>query len=219
MTAREELGFAAKGNGFPIRDIAQFVFPGSVSQWSPLFVGLPALFFAAVAVFRNQGDSRFWLIRGIVGLLHSLGENSAFYSLTYNFVPGLRFFRGQERAAFVVANSLAILAGLGIVAATTWPNHLYRKRALRLWAAFTALVAGIAILAFFAWTADADTWGELFSIAVRSALIGVAALLLLRRLLAELRPSDLATRSDSIDHLRAILGQHGSSGRLRLRSA
>ena len=113
LTAREELGFAAKGNGFPIRDIAQFVFPGSVSQWSPLFVGLPALFFAAVAVFRNQGDSRFWLIAAVVGLLHSLGENSAFYSLTYNFVPGLRFFRGQERAAFIVANSLATLARAG----------------------------------------------------------------------------------------------------------
>lgn len=185
LTAREELGFAAKGNGFPIRDIAQFLFPGSVSQWSPLFVGLPALFFAAVAVFRNRGDSRFWLIAALVGLLHSLGENSAFYALTYNFVPGLRFFRGQERAAFVVANSLAILAGLGIAAATTWPNHLYRKRALRLWAAFTALVSGTAILALFLWTAAADTWGELFSIAMRSALICVAALLLLRRLLAE----------------------------------
>ena len=184
LTSREELGFAAKGNGFPIRDIAQFVFPGSVSQWSPLFVGLPALFFAAVAVFRNHGDSRFWLVAALVGLLHSLGENSAFYSLTYNFVPGLRFFRGQERAAFVVANSLAILAGLGLAAATTWPNQFYRKRALRLWAAFTALVIGVAILAFFAWTAEAEPWGELFSIAVRSALVCVAALVLLRRLLA-----------------------------------
>ena len=185
LTSREALGFAAKGNGFPIRDIAQFIFPGSVSQWSPLFVGLPALFFAAVAVFRNQGDSRFWLIAAIVGLLHSLGDNSAFYSLTYHLLPGLRFFRGQERAAYVLANSLAILAALGIAAAATWPNHLYRKRALRLWAAFTALVVGVAILALFAWTADADTWGDLFNIAARSALVCVAALLLLRRFLAE----------------------------------
>ncbi len=185
LTAREELGFRAKGNGFPIRDIAQFIFPGSVSQWSPLFVGLPALFFAAVAVFRNHGDSRFWLTAALVGLLHSLGENSAFYSLAYNFVPGLRFFRGQERAAFVVANSLAILAGLGIAAATAWPNQFYRKRSLRLWAAFAALVTGVAILTFFAWTTDAETWGDLFSIAARSVLVCVAALLLLRRLLAE----------------------------------
>lgn len=190
LTAREELGFAGKGNGFPIRDIAQIVFPGSVSQWSPLFVGLPALFFAAVAVFRNQGDSRFWLLAGIIGLLHSLGENSAYYSLTYNFVPGLRFFRGQERAAFVVANSLAILAGLGIAAAAAWPNRVYRKRALRLWAAFTTLIAAMAILAFFLWTAAPGVWADFFSIAVRSALISLTALLLLRRLLAD--PSRLA---------------------------
>ena len=184
LTAREELGFAAKGNGFPIRDLFQFLFPGSVSQWSPLYVGLPALFFAAVAVFRNQGDSRFWLIAALVGLLHSLGENSAFYSLSYNFIPGLRFFRGQERAAFVVANSLAVLAGLGIAAAAAWPNQFYRKRALRMWAAFAALVSAVALLAFFAFTADADTWGDLFSIAVRSALVCLVALYLLRRFLS-----------------------------------
>ncbi len=185
LTAREELGFAAKGNGFPIRDLAQFVFPGSVSLWSPLYVGLPALFFAAVAVFRNRGDSRFWLVVAVVGLLHSLGDNSAFYSLSYNFVPGLRFFRGQERAAFVVANSMAILAGLGIAAAASWPNHLYRKRAIRVWAAFTALVAGVALAAFFAWTADPVTWDDLFSIVMRSALVCSVILLLLRRLMAD----------------------------------
>lgn len=184
LTFRDELGFAAKGNGFPIRDIVQFVFAGAVSQWSPLFIGLPGLFFAAVAIFRNQHDSRFWLIVAVVGLLHSLGENSAFYSLTYNFIPGLRFFRGQERAAYVVANSLAILAGLGIVAASTWPNQLYLKRALRLWAAFAALVAGVAMLAFFAWTADAGAWGNLFNVAVRSALVCLVSLFLLRRFLA-----------------------------------
>ena len=62
-TTREGLDFAAKGNGFPVRDIAQFLFPGSVSQWSPLHVGLPALFFAALALWRRQGESRFWLPR------------------------------------------------------------------------------------------------------------------------------------------------------------
>ena len=92
LTAREELGFAAKGNGFPIRDLVQVVFPGSVSQWSPLYVGLPALFFAAVAVFRNRGDNRFWLVVAIVGLLHSLGENSAFYSYELQLRSRFAFF-------------------------------------------------------------------------------------------------------------------------------
>ena len=61
-TSREGLGFAAKGNGFPFRDIAQFVYPGSVSQWSPLYVGAPALFFMGVAIFCRARQSRFWLL-------------------------------------------------------------------------------------------------------------------------------------------------------------
>ena len=137
LASREGLDFAAKGNGFPFRDIAQFLFPGSVSQWSPLYVGIPALFFAAVALWRRQGESRFWLIVLVISLLHSLGANSAFYYLSYNFVPGLRFFRGQERAAVVVANSLAILAGLGVVASAAWHNHHNRLWALRRWGWFT----------------------------------------------------------------------------------
>ena len=122
QTTREGLGFAAKGNGFPFRDIAQFVFPGSVSQWSPLFVGLPALFFVAVALVGGAPESRFWLLVALVALLHSLGENSAFYYASYNLIPGLRFFRGQERAAMLVAISLAILAALGITAIASLPQ-------------------------------------------------------------------------------------------------
>lgn len=187
LTSREAMGFAAKGNGFPIRDIAQFILPGSVSQWSPLFVGLPALFFVAVAAARGWRECRFWLLVAFIGFLHSLGENSAFYSITYNFVPGLRFFRGQERAAVVAANSLAILAGLGIVAAASWSNHLYRRRALRYWRVFASIVTGIAIIALFAWTIDAESWGGFLSIATRSALVAIAACFILDRFLTQQR--------------------------------
>ncbi|MCY3781053.1 MAG: YfhO family protein [Chloroflexi bacterium] len=187
LTSREELGYAAKGNGFPFRDIVQLVFPGSVSQWSPLYAGIPALFFVALAATRGERESRFWLLTAFIGLLHSLGDNSAFYQVTYNFVPGLRFFRGQERAAVVVANSLAILAGLGIVAAAAWTNHLYRRRAIHYWGAFASLVTGVALVAFFAWTADSATWGGLFNIATRSAFIAVAAFFVLRSFVSQPR--------------------------------
>ena len=187
LTSREALGFAAKGNGFPFKDIAQFVFPGSVSLWSPLYVGLPALFFVALAAQRNLRESRFWLLVAFIGLLHSLGDNSAFYTVTYNFVPGLRFFRGQERAAVVVANSLAILTGLGIVAAASWPNHLYRKRAIRYWGLFSLLVVAIAIAFLFAWTYDPAAWADMFSIATRSAFVIALAFFVLQRFVAEPR--------------------------------
>jgi hypothetical protein len=35
-TARVDLTYDAKGNGFPFQDVAQFIFPGVVSLWSPL---------------------------------------------------------------------------------------------------------------------------------------------------------------------------------------
>ena len=190
-TTREGLGFAAKGNGFPFRDIAQFVFPFSVSQWSPLYVGIPALFFIAAAIVCRARESRFWLLAAVLALLHSLGENSAFYHASYNLIPGLRFFRGQERAALLVANSLAILAGLGIAAIADWSNHAHRRRALLYWSRFAALMIIIALGLFFAWRHDAAGWGELFEIAARSALISAAAYAVLRLFLPNPRRASL----------------------------
>ena len=179
-TTRDGLGFAAKGNGFPFRDIVQVLLPGSVSQWSPLYVGLPALFFVAVAIFCRARESRFWLLAAMIAALHSLGENSAFYSASYNLIPGLRFFRGQERAALLVANSLAILAGLGLAAVADWSNQADRKRARRHWLRFTATLVLLAAGLFFAWTLDPAAWNRLFEIAVRSAIAAAAFYAVLR---------------------------------------
>jgi len=190
-TSREGLGFAAKGNGFPFRDIVQFVYPGSVSQWSPLYVGIPALFFAAVAIFCRARQSRFWLLVAVVAILHSLGENSAFYHASYHLIPGLRFFRGQERAALLVANSLAILVGLGIAGVADWSNQAHRKRALIYWIRFTALLVVIALGLFFAFSDDAARWGKLFDIAARSAIVATASYAVLRLFLRASRRSSL----------------------------
>lgn len=185
QTARDGIGFAFKGNGFPFKDIAQLVFPGSVSLWSPLYVGLPALFLVGIAAIRNEGESRFWLIAALVGLIHSLGANSSFYDLAYNLLPGLRFFRGQERAAFVVANSLAILAGLGIVAVASWQNQLHKQRALAWWRRFTLALVLIGLVAFVLWMGDSAAWSDLLDIAVRSALVALASTFVLRKFICQ----------------------------------
>ncbi len=185
LTSRGSLAFEAKGNGFPFRDLAQFVFPGAVSQWSPLYVGLPALFFVAVALLRRTREVYFWLLVAVVGLLHSLGANSPVYDLSYHLIPGLRFFRGQERAALLVANSLAILAGLGMVTAAHMPNQIYKRRALRYWSSFSVVMLIIAAVALFIWTYDAATWDNFFNIAARSALVCAVGYFLLRYFLRE----------------------------------
>ncbi len=178
-TSRAGLGFEQKGNGFPIQDLAQIVFPGSVSLWSPLYIGLPALFFIAAALVRKAGESRFWLAVAAVGLFLSFGANSPFYHLAYNLLPGLRFFRGQERAAFVVANSLAIVVGFGLVAAGNWQNQFHRQRAQFWWRRFAALVFAAAIGAFVLWMGDSARWSLFFSSASRSAAIMALGTLLL----------------------------------------
>jgi len=181
QTSREGLGFDAKGNGFPFQDIAQFVFPGSVSLWSPLYIGIPALFFIGVAILRNESESRFWLVVAIVGLIHSVGANSSFYYLTYNLIPGLRFFRGQERAAFMVANSLAILTGLGIIAVSTWANQAHKQTALKWWRWFAGLLILITIGVFVGSRAENMNFGQFTNIATLSTLITVVSVFLLSR--------------------------------------
>jgi hypothetical protein len=113
-TARVDLTYDAKGNGFPFKDVLQFVFPGQLSLFSPLYIGIAGLMLVFVLPFiqRTVSGSAFWALVAVIALLLSFGANAALYPALYNVLPGLRFFRGQERAAFLVVNSLAILAGL-----------------------------------------------------------------------------------------------------------
>lgn len=121
--SRTELTFAEKGNGFPITDVVQFIMPHVVSAWSPLYIGIPALILAIFAVLRRVPQWAFWLCVAVIALLLSFGANAPLYGLLYDVVPGLRFFRGQERAAYLVMNSLAILAGLGAVELASSRKH------------------------------------------------------------------------------------------------
>jgi hypothetical protein len=151
LTARTGMGFVDKGNGFPFQDLAQFILPGSVSQFSPLYVGIPALIFAYIAIRDRLPNSFFWFVVAIVGLLHSFGEKSAFYHLLYYPTPGLVFFRGQERAVFLVANSLAILAGIGAAQITLGAYVNKRNHILRILLGLIAILSLIAIDIFVQW--------------------------------------------------------------------
>ena len=111
-TSRAELGYDAKGNGFPVRDLLQYLFPAQLSLFSPLYIGIAGLVLVLVALQQNLSTVRFWLLTALVALTLSLGKNAALFPALYNLLPGLRWFRGQERAAYLVSHSLAIAAGL-----------------------------------------------------------------------------------------------------------
>lgn len=199
QTTRAGLGFDAKGNGFPFQDILQFVFPTSVSLWSPLYVGIVGLVLALTAIWRNLPESRFWGIVAFVALLLSFGANSVFFHTLYNLLPGLNFFRGQERAAYLVANSFAMLAGMSaahIIGSQTRlnfstsgfntkifsiaPPYTIRHAILLLVGFMTAVTT----ITFVLWLGNAEDYAEI-SLMIFSTLIAAALLFLLPRLSAE----------------------------------
>lgn len=100
--------------GFPLTDTIQLLLPSVVSQYSPLYVSGAGLLLAIGAIFwaRNRFTA-FWAGWGALALLIAFGGNTFLYSPLYLSAPGFSIFRGQERWAFVVAFSLAILAGYG----------------------------------------------------------------------------------------------------------
>ena len=114
LASRSVLGFEGKQNGFPIQDVVQMILPASISLFSPLYVGIPALIFALIALFDRSKTALFWGATALISLLFSFGGNAAFYEFWYYILPGLYFFRGQERAAVLFSFSLVVLASIGV---------------------------------------------------------------------------------------------------------
>ncbi len=174
-TARAGLGYTAKSNGFPFQDVIQFVYPGVVSLFSPLYVGIVGLLLALTALrlpFRRTG---FWFIVAGLGLLLSFGGNSAFFPSLYNVLPGLRFFRGQERAAYLVANSLAILAGMGLAGLVQDQVHRGGLLFRRLVLATAMLTGAIFICVVILWLGFREQYGGVIETVTFAFIVAAAA--------------------------------------------
>lgn len=178
-TARADFAYDAKANGFPIQDVVQFVFPGVVSLFSPLYAGAAALLLASSAVFRRLPHAAFWAAVFGLALLWSFGENGAVYPLLYNTLPGLRFFRGQERAAFLVASSVAVLAGIGLAALPGWlpaPQITARLRRALLGIALSG--GAVFTLVLVAWLGARETYAAVIgAFAFGAAMLALACAL------------------------------------------
>ena len=125
FSVRASVDYAYVSGGFPVQDTWQMLFPGILTQFSPLFIGIPALFLALLGLssLRPIDNSQFtvhcslfFLLLSLLALLLSFGEHSFLYPLFYRYAPGWNLFRGQERAAYLVAFGLSVLAGYGMAA-------------------------------------------------------------------------------------------------------
>ncbi len=180
-TGRAGLGYDAKGNGFPVRDLLQFLFPAQLSLFSPLYVGIAGLLLVLIAIQQRLMAARFWLLTALFALALSLGSNAALFPLLYNVLPGLRWFRGQERAAFLVSQSLAIVAGLCLARLNTVPGGFALWSIIR---RMLTLIAGVSmlvmILAPLGWPGP-DT-PDMLGAALFTALLVVGCWFILRGL-------------------------------------
>jgi hypothetical protein len=181
-TTRAGFGFDAKGNGFPLQDIVQFIYPNVVSLFSPLYVGVAGLLLAGVAIWRRADGAWFWAGAALVALLWSFGANSLLYPLLYNTLPGAYFFRGQERAAFVVANALAILSGLAIPLLIRWSTTQSPEQTKQLrrglWLT-CLLIGGASTVMVIAWLGNRDAYQPYIGYFVLSAFVAALTALLM----------------------------------------
>lgn len=178
-SVRAEVDYAFVSGGLALADFWQLVLPGVLTQFSPIYVGVIGVILAFVALFavfarqrpqveRSQpalpkkAGATYSLVLTVVALLASLGGNGPLYPLLYWIAPGFSMFRGQERAAFLVALGLSGLAAYGM-AVLPRMNPATRRRA--------GLVAGAVVVA------TVYAFGLLWQLQGRTALDHVGYLL------------------------------------------
>ena len=91
----------------------------------------------------------------------------------------MRFFRGQERAAYLVANSMAILAGLGAAHLASWDSEQWpiaTRNIRRTLVALVGLCGGAVVLVFNEWINNNELLNNTFNTAIFSAAIAAMTL-------------------------------------------
>jgi len=179
QTSRTEFGFEAKDGGFPYRDALQMIFPHALSLFSPLYIGVVGLGLAVMGAWGRVRGAWFWLGVAVFALAFSAGGDGALYHLLYNALPGLRFFRGQERAAFLFANSAAILAAFGVVWLMGEVAPIARASLWRGWVFAAGGLLMASVLVALAWQIRPDALQMFSDAAAFSAIFGVVAAIII----------------------------------------
>lgn len=140
LAARFEQPLAERLAGFKFWELLGLATP-HLTLWSPLYVGIPTLIFAGLALRRRPFDPRhpaLWLGLALLGLLLALGNTIPLLPALARVIPLLGMFRNPERAAVITAWALTVLAALG------WQTPLppwYRRTLGGLWG-----LGGLALL-------------------------------------------------------------------------
>ena len=161
LSVRSARPFHELSSGFPPQDYWQFVVPGVLTHYSPLYVGIAGLGLALIALaalvsnrFKLAAASPFarpaavfFAVAGCLACLVSLGELLPVYPLLYRYAPGWALFRGQERIAYLIAFSASVMSGFGLALLHSLAVRWRRRFG---WG-FLVFVAGGAATVFILW--------------------------------------------------------------------
>lgn len=112
-TTRTSFSFDHKGHGFEFHELLMVLFPHVLGQWSPLYIGIIALFIIGIAIWHQVDDWVYWSGIGGVACVLSFGKHAMLYNLFYLLAPGFTFFRSQERAVVVFTVAASVLLARG----------------------------------------------------------------------------------------------------------
>ncbi len=156
LSVRADVSYAFVSGGLPLRDTWQLLLPRVFTWYSPLYVGVAALALCAAALLRLRGRraertgagaaTLFFTALALLALLLAFGGNAFLYPLAYRVAPGWGWFRGQERAAYLVALALSILAGIGAAALPGLRPAIRRRLAAIFAAVMVAAAYGFGLL-------------------------------------------------------------------------
>ncbi len=157
LSVRARVDYAYLSGGFPIQETWQMLVPGVLTEFSPLYIGIAGVGLALLALLSSMrwlaGRGGLTRERALVVLffggvtlfflLLSYGGEGFLYPLLYRWVPGWALFRGQERAAYIVAFGLSVLAGQGAALLPALSERLRRSVGVGY-----AVLVGMGVLAF-----------------------------------------------------------------------
>jgi hypothetical protein len=150
LSTRSGMSYAEASSGFELVDALQLVLPTQ----SPLYPGVLTLLLAVSApILLRTRMVRFWAGLGLIALLLSFGGNLFLYPVFYLLAPGFALFRSQERAAFVLAFALAMLAGYAFAYLARRPAPVWLRR-LAVYASIGSMV--LVALGYFGWLVGGD---------------------------------------------------------------